>query len=401
MTTSDVTVGLPLSRSENESLASRLFQHVEDRSTDLAPGVVRIDPKVFSDETIAEEERLHIFGCYPVVAAHASELAGVGDFRTVQLANNEILLVRQPDGSVRGFVNACRHRGARLVLEPTGSARGFACGYHGWTYKTDGDLRAIAHGPTFGDVDKTCMGLIRVPVQERHGFVWVIDSPGTEIDVASWLGGELDETFTAFGLEDYVCWKAESYTEEVNWKVLVDAFIDGYHFAAAHSKSVAQYFYNNLAAFDLIGDHHSRFVTARRSLDKIRNEPPGAQPLDNHVSIGYFLRPHTNLLRQPDHFVLLTFQPLPGAVAGCRMDVRLLIRPGAAAEMQERWERNWQILQDVLRDEDLVLNRNLQHALGNRSVAPLYFGRNEIANQWFHNWLRDVVPSYGAFHSSE
>ena len=107
------------------------------------------------------------------------------------------------------------------------------------TYSTNGNLKSIAQGETFGDVDKSCSGLVELPTEERHGLVWVVDSPDADIDVAEWLGTRMDESLSSFELDQYVCDRVGNFDEPINWKVLMDAFLDAYHISSTHSGTVA------------------------------------------------------------------------------------------------------------------------------------------------------------------
>lgn len=380
-------------------LARRLFSHIENKATDLATTVMEIDQQEYLDAELACRERREIFGRVPIVAAHGSELPSRNDFVRTQLPNNEVLLVRQADGSVRAFVNVCRHRGARLVADDAGAQKMFTCSYHGWSYGPDGALKVISGPNTFGDVDMDCHGLVELPCEERHGFVWVVDSKDGSIDVRDWLGSEMDDTLTRYHLDGYLCHKVGTFDEPINWKVLMDAFLDNYHIATTHVNSVAPYFYSNVQIFDAIG-RHGRAISPRRSIDKILSEPPESAPIEAHVTIGYSFMPNMVMLRQPDHFQLLTFLPHPSGPGRSRMEIRLLIpEPAETEEQRDLWDKNWRILMDVLRDEDMELNRDLQLALGNRdSPRRLLVGRNEIVNQRFHRWMQGALqdpPNWG------
>src|SRR5436305_6035682 len=118
------------------------------------------------------------------------------------------------------------------------------------TYSTNGNLKSIAQGETFGDVDKSCSGLVELPTEERHGLVWVVDSPDADIDVAEWLGTRMDESLSSFELDQYVCDRVGNFDEPINWKVLMDAFLDAYHISSTHSGTVAPYFYSNVQLWE-------------------------------------------------------------------------------------------------------------------------------------------------------
>jgi phenylpropionate dioxygenase-like ring-hydroxylating dioxygenase large terminal subunit len=383
---------LPLDDDQRTELAGRLFDMIAQHTTQLDDGTMEVDPRMYSDPAVLEAERARIFAKVPIIAAHSSELAMPNDFVTVQLPNNEVLLVRQTDGSVKGFVNICRHRSARLVPEACGSNRIFSCGYHGWSYNTDGKLRSIALANTFGSVDTTCLGLLEVPTEERHGCVWVVDKVGASIDVAGWLG-DMDAVLSKYRLDTYTCYRLGNFDEPINWKVLMDAFVDGYHIAATHGASVAPHFYNNLQTFEQLSQH-VRVITARKSIDKIRHSEPGTEPIAPHITMGHFIMPNSSFLRQPDHFEHLSFIADPHDPARCRMTMRILIPEPVASEKEKaRWDKNWDILMAVLRDEDLVMNRNLQRAASNRDLPKMVLGRNEMGNQAFHRWLRSAMAT--------
>lgn len=91
-----------------------------------------------SPELFALEQR-HFFGNTWNFAGHASQLPQPGDFITVTVAGQSLLLVRQADGTVRAFHNRCAHKGAQLSTEACGhTGKFFRCPYHAWTYKLDG-----------------------------------------------------------------------------------------------------------------------------------------------------------------------------------------------------------------------------------------------------------------------
>ena len=182
--------------------------------------------------------------------AHTSELTRPHDFVTVEMPRNRVILARQKDGSVKAFVNLCRHRGALLEKAKTGSCRLFSCPYHRWSYDLDGSLRTITREATFGEVDRGGLGLVELPVEERHGFVWVVDDAGAEIDVAAWLGPEVDEIMTGYRIQDYVSIDPQTFDEPVNWKIMQDAFLDGYHIQYAHPNTAAKHIHTNVMAFE-------------------------------------------------------------------------------------------------------------------------------------------------------
>src|SRR4051812_19895872 len=78
----------------------------------------RLDVGMYTSPEIARAERRVLFRSQPLVVAHASEIASPGDYVTLDVDDVPIAVVRGDDGIGRAFVNACRHRGTRLLTEP-------------------------------------------------------------------------------------------------------------------------------------------------------------------------------------------------------------------------------------------------------------------------------------------
>ena len=166
----------------------RALELLRNETTDKFDDVVGFSAEEFTDPVLAQAERDLIFGTVPSIVAHGSEIAKPFDFLTVAMPRNNIIVVRQKDGGVKTFVNLCRHRGALLEENEKGRCRFFSCPYHRWSYEPDGSLRMVTRDSTFGEIDRAAHGLIEIPCEERHGFIWVIDNAQAEIDVAAWLG---------------------------------------------------------------------------------------------------------------------------------------------------------------------------------------------------------------------
>ena len=110
---------------------------VSDNLVRTLPGSAYSSPEVFA----AEQEK--IFEQMWLCVARASELPKAGDFQTVQLGRESVIVSRNRKGQLRAFFNVCRHRGARICAQDSGSGkRSFQCAYHAWTYDLDGRLVA-------------------------------------------------------------------------------------------------------------------------------------------------------------------------------------------------------------------------------------------------------------------
>ena len=378
----------------------RALEHVKNSTTDSYPEMRRFEADSFIDPDIAKLERDRIFGAVPTIVCHSSEIARANDFVTLQMPRNNLIVVRQKDGSVKSFVNACRHRGAMVEAKAAGRARLFSCPYHRWSYDTNGDLREITRANTFGEVDRAKQGLIEIPTEERHGFVWVVDRFGADINVAEWLGPEFDAILADFQIDNLINYKSEQYEYKINWKISQDAFLDAYHIQYAHPNTAAKHVHTNAIAVEDFGSH-ARSTTPRKSIDRWLEEDPGDEDLTPYVTEAYFLGPNSTLLRQPDHFELLTFRPDRNDPQTSIMEMRLLVPKFEDMDVtQERydrlWTKNWQILIDVIQSEDIPLLQGAQISLQSDDAGSMVLGHNEHVNHIFHREvarLLSIKPS--------
>jgi phenylpropionate dioxygenase-like ring-hydroxylating dioxygenase large terminal subunit len=373
----------------------KVLNHLKNGTTEEFDQVVAMQPSEFTDPAIAARERELVFGRVPSIVCHGSEIPRSGDFLTLQMPRNKVIVVRQSDGGVKSFVNHCRHRGALLEEQERGSCRLFSCGYHRWSYNPDGSLRAVTRGNTFGEVDRAQHGLIELPTQERHGLVWMVDEATASIDVAAWLGEAVDEMLAGYQIDRLITFRSGGYDEPVNWKIMQDAFIDNYHIQYAHPNSAGKHVYTNVQTVEDYG-RHARMTTPRKSIDSVLDDNPSIELLTKHIIDGHFLLPNSTLLRQTTHFELLTFRPHPTEAGRCRMEMRVLVPTVEDSGMDEGrwqrlWEKNWDILQAVLYDEDFPLLRGSQAAMESANAGPMLLGRNELVNHIFRRELHKLT----------
>jgi Rieske 2Fe-2S family protein len=104
-------------------------------------------------------------------AGHSCEVPEPGDYLTLEVDVDSILLVRGDDGAVHGLYNVCRHRGSRLCTQDAGHVNRIVCPYHQWVYGRDGALQSCRGMPA--DLDRNRLGLHRVPVREVAGLLYV------------------------------------------------------------------------------------------------------------------------------------------------------------------------------------------------------------------------------------
>ena len=108
-----------------------------------------------------------------------------------RVCGHDIMLQREPDGSVGALHDRCLHRGVRLSQGTQEFPGTVSCPYHGWTYRLrDGELVAvITDGPDSPMCGKAAVRTY--PTAEAVGLVWVFVGDGEPHPLAEQLPGEL------------------------------------------------------------------------------------------------------------------------------------------------------------------------------------------------------------------
>lgn len=194
----------------------------------------RIPADRYVSQEIADAERAAIWMKAWQIAGRADELPNPGDWKRHAILDQSFVIVRGKDGVLRGFVNACRHRGNVLCDAAKGSTPKFTCPYHLWTYDLDGSLFAVARPDLVGPIDKGEHGLVEVPVDTAFGFIFINPDPQAK-PLAEFLGTEVIERLGAYKLEEMTPVGLDVREElDCNWKVVIDAFSEGYHIIGVH-----------------------------------------------------------------------------------------------------------------------------------------------------------------------
>jgi len=138
-------------------------------------------PFYLSDEVFQADVQ-RIFGQHWIFVAVEPQLPEPGDYVTVDIGRNSILILRDDDNEVQAFHNVCRHRGSRLCAAHQGSVGNLVCPYHQWTYDTKGTLIHVEH--MGADFDKREHGLKKVHVRSLEGliFICLADEPPADFE---------------------------------------------------------------------------------------------------------------------------------------------------------------------------------------------------------------------------
>jgi phenylpropionate dioxygenase-like ring-hydroxylating dioxygenase large terminal subunit len=237
-------------------LMRRAVTIAETQWPEMADAYMEVPLDYFSDDDVAARER-DIFETSPLALAAASEIAQPHDFLVRNAVGKSILLTRDEDGVAHAFLNYCRHRGAEPA-HGCGNARRFTCPYHAWIYDSKGSLVGMPLRDRYDELDLSHYGLVELPSEERHGFIWVVLRRDHPIDVAAHLG-ELDAEIGALGCDrmGYYSSIAEAPLA-ANWKSVAEGVLEGLHVPYVHADTFnlnPQAVNVDLAFYDAIGPH--------------------------------------------------------------------------------------------------------------------------------------------------
>jgi benzoate/toluate 1,2-dioxygenase subunit alpha len=104
----------------------------------------RVHRDVYTSPEIFQLEMERLWSRTWIYVGHVSQVPNAGDFITVDIAAQPILMVRHSDDTVRVLMNRCAHKGTKVVYDLAGNVgKTIRCPYHAWTYRTDGTLLNI------------------------------------------------------------------------------------------------------------------------------------------------------------------------------------------------------------------------------------------------------------------
>jgi phenylpropionate dioxygenase-like ring-hydroxylating dioxygenase large terminal subunit len=199
------------------------------------------------------------------VACRLEEIPDPGDYVEYLIGDQSILIVRSGSGDVHAFYNTCLHRGTRLA-EGSGTFEDeqIRCRYHGWCYALDGPVTRIVDSHEFGPFP-TDLSLGEVRAECWGGFVWVCMDDNSE-PLLEYLD-PLPDLLAPYHLDRLRLRSYRSTILPANWKVVVDAFNEGYHVQGTHPQLLP---WTDDVALDYeqfaLHAHYGRLPGARRQL---------------------------------------------------------------------------------------------------------------------------------------
>jgi choline monooxygenase len=374
---------------DDVEIVRRILAHIDADTTDEGAPWREPVENYLSPGRFAEELRL--LRATPSVFVPSATIPKPGDHVERMAFGVPLFAVRGRDHRARVFRNACRHRGFALI-EGSGCARAMVCRYHGWTYRLDGSLSHVPHADAFPDLDMSTRGLVEVASREVDGLIVIGALDSVDVGPQAWV----DEAMAA--LSDGTPWRdklvpaqrlvyVESTPKAMNWKVLVEQFLEGYHIRSTHRDTFFPVQYDDLNVVETFGPN-SRITFPYRNIERLRDRPESTWTTDARVTYVYQLFPNAMVATFPDLVLVIVIDPVD--IEHSTVVVYSMVRPEVADRASVDSPRNPAgagsfIARGAVEDNEMSVGvqRGL-HAGANEFVE---FGRHESAIGHFHSTL--------------
>jgi phenylpropionate dioxygenase-like ring-hydroxylating dioxygenase large terminal subunit len=195
------------------------------------------------------------------VACRVEDVQKPGDVHVYDIADDSLIIVRDRQGRIRAFYNACLHRGTALREEP-GNITELRCPFHGFCWSLEGQATEIVCQWDFPHIDPATFSLPQARVEEWGGFVFVCmdDETPSLVDFI----GAMPKYFHSFPLEERYTSARVSKVMKANWKVALEAFIESFHVIRTHPQ-VLSYVGDANSQYDNFGSdgHFNRMLSLK------------------------------------------------------------------------------------------------------------------------------------------
>ena len=350
----------------------------------------------YSDREFFDVEMKRVMRPSWQVVCHLSDIPNHGDYHTLEFMGESVIVIRGKDGEVRAFTNVCRHRGARIVDGPSGCAKRLTCPYHAWSFDLEGNLAGLPLKSTYGDIDTSKLGLVKVDLEVAFGFIFVRleDDGGPSVaEMIAPYAHEIEpyrfEELKAFG-------RVTLRPRQVNWKNVGDNYSDALHIPVAHPGLTR-----------LMRDGYG--VEAYPWVDKMWG--PILPRLSNNPSEQAYQKylPHVDHLPEDRQRLWTYFKLWPNVAFDIYPDqvdfmqwipispTETLIReiayalPDDRREMQAARYLNWRINRQVNAEDTWLINR-VQDGMQSESFTVGPLGEGEVALRNFCRKMRNLIP---------
>lgn len=346
---------------------------------------------VYTSPEFLQLEQEHVFAKSWLCAGRVEGLKAPGDYLTMEIAGEPVLILRDREGKLRAMSNVCRHR-MSVLLEGSGNVRVITCPYHAWTYSLDGSLRGAPAMDMNKGFCKEAEGLPPIRCVDWNGWIMVTldpDLPDPHEQLA-----EVDDLVGYLDMSSYVETFCEDHLWDTNWKILAENFMESYHLPMCHGGTIggavdvrkmtcpegkAHFNYHHIMKDDSIA-----LSIAHKGNTTLQGD-------DRYRTWLMAIYPSLLITLTPGYFWYLCLAPAaPGKV---RIVYGGGLHPDFAADPQA--EAHFAALKGLLdhvNDEDRGCTERVWKGMQGRLATPGFLSHLERPNYEFARWIAARMP---------
>ena len=351
----------------------------------------------YTDPAFFALERQRLWGQTWLYAGHVDELPVSGSYFLWRHGRAPIVVIRGDDDEIRAFYNTCRHRGAPVLRDPRGTAGArLVCGYHGWSYDRAGALRSVTEPRDWHGFDASCRGLTPVRCERFANWLFINEDP--EAEPLERFLQPVVRFWTHLSLASLRL--VERYSREISchYKVLIDNFLEAYHFNLLHPRTTHRIFDNQGTSIHLWRHGHSVMLSPHRRADWVDPGAVGAVELHGATAIEREHNPSYCVF--PNLIVPIAATAVPCVAiwpVGPKrsvLDVMWFAPDGDGGAHAELWPTRIANFQRIL-DEDIQLAEPMQATIESPGFTgvPLSYQERRI-----YHWHEELDRRLGRDH---
>jgi len=356
-----------------------------------APAIdARRPVRIFVDPAHYALECRTLFNRVPVPVTLSTMLPEPKMFLAVDGYGPPLLVSRDAQGQAHVFLNACRHKGSKVVERCDAFKAGrVSCPYHAWTYAADGALIGIPRHETFPTVDKADHGLAELACLEAGGFIWAMLDREATPDFSG-VTSELVEDFTALGLPTAHVFNRATHNLDANWKLVIEPFLEGYHVQRLHAASIGDLFADVPNAVDRLGPH-IRQISGKANFEPAMLDLPD-ENIHKTVTHAYLVFPNTIIVTSPYYINVMII--MPNGVKRSTVEY-FMLTPGPAdnPKAQDLYAKSFDLMQKVFGTEDFRAACISQTGLESGALTEVVYGGLEAQIPIFYETVERYLDA--------
>lgn len=350
------------------------------------PNIAYTDPEIYQKEV----ENIFLKSWIPV--GRWDRVKNPGDFITLELVGEPVIIAKDESGKVRAFSNVCRHRASPVEYSKKGNTTSFTCPYHRWSFDLDGKLMGASfmESPAWAEYKDNC-SLPEFRIEEWNGFLFLnFDSNAAPLAPQLTTLTEHVNCYRIGEMVEFPLEWAQDWKVPVNWKATLENFSEAYHHIGPHSTTAEPFLPAKLARYFDSGNDASCYFHMPTFNGQAVTEfsVPSYVPAEMANFYGVFnIHPLLNVLWAPGYIVPTWIYPVS------ETESRLSFSICVAPEMMERpdFKEQMQSVSDVLKSiisEDVDIFKGLDSAYTSRFFEP---GRLSAAHELPINVMQRFV----------